>query len=177
MNPPTKAIAHEFRRHHDLATRALAWVDDRSFFERPAHGANPLAVLVKHLAGNLTYRWTNFPHLDESERNRDAEFILTEADTREVLEQAWNRGWKAVFDAFDRVRDADLNRIVVIQNEPHTVLQAMLRGMTHAVYHTGQIVLLVRVLRPESPWLTIAPGQSLQRTGHYLRHPTTERSA
>jgi hypothetical protein len=164
-------LAHEFRRHQDLAERALVQLDDRDFFRRPAPHVNPAALIVKHLAGNLASRWTDFLTSDGEKptRDRDAEFLLGDSDTRPNLMAAWQQGWKALFDTLATLRDPDLDRAITIRGEPHTVRQALLRGMSHVAYHTGQILYLVRLLRPESAWLTIAPGQSRQHEPGYRK--------
>ena len=164
-------LAREFRRHKGLADRALAQLDDRDFFRRPAEHVNPPALIVKHLAGNLASRWTDFltSDGDKPTRDRDAEFTLTEQDTRASLLAAWERGWQALFDTLAGLSDADFGKTVTIRGEPHTVYRALVRGLTHAAYHTGQILYLARLLRPDGPWLTIPPGQSRAHSrGSYL---------
>ncbi len=152
----------EFERYKVLADRAIAQLDDQEFFRRPAAHVNPVALIVKHLGGNLVSRWTDFLMTDgeKPSRDRDGEFLLTGQDTRADLLAAWERGWRALFDTLEGLRDSDLDKSVTIRGEIHTVRQALLRGMLHAAYHTGQILYLVRLLRPESTWLTVAPGQS-----------------
>src|SRR5262245_27536300 len=162
-------LLHEFRRHKSLADGALAQLTDQEFLQRPAAHVNPVALIVKHLAGNLVSRWTDFLSTDgeKPSRNRDGEFALTDKDTRSNLLAAWERGWTTLFDAVANLREADLDRQVTIRGEPHTVRQALLRGATHAAYHTGQILYLVRLLRPDSAWLTVPPGQSRNVPGAY----------
>ena len=135
---------------------------DEEFFQRPAPQINSVAIIVKHLAGNLRSRWTDFLTTDGEKptRNRDDEFAITPADTRASLLAAWEEGWKAVFQAVDGLVAADLEMAITIRGERQSVTQAILRGMTHAAYHVGQIMYLVRMLEPESTWLTIAPGKS-----------------
>ncbi len=164
-------LVREYRQAKDLADRAMSQLSDEDFFRRPAGHVNPIALVVKHLAGNLASRWTDFLTSDGEKpwRNRDFEFVLTPEDTRTNLMAAWARGWQALFTAAAALTDADLDRVVTIRGEPHTALQALLRGVTHAAYHTGQILYLTRLLQPESAWLTIAPGQSGGRRGQYLQ--------
>jgi hypothetical protein len=164
-------LRHDFRRHKDLADRAMAHLDDREFVRRPADHVNPVALIVKHLAGNLASRWTDFLTTDgeKASRDRDGEFLLTEQDTRASLLAAWERGWKALFDTLEGLRESDLDKSVTIRGESHRVTQALLRGLSHAAYHTGQILYLVRLWRPDSPWLTVAPGQSRKVRGGYLQ--------
>jgi uncharacterized damage-inducible protein DinB len=162
-------VRGEFRRHKGLADRALAELDDAQFFQKPGTLVNPVALIVKHLAGNMASRWTDFLTTDgeKASRDRDSEFLITESDTRVHLMDSWERGWSTLFDTLAGLKDSDLERTVTIRGEPHTVRQALLRGMTHVAYHTGQIAYLVRWIRPESAWLTIRPGQSRGVAGTY----------
>jgi uncharacterized damage-inducible protein DinB len=165
-----EAIAHEFRRHRGLAERALAAVDDDAFFHRPTAETNSLALIVKHLAGNLRARWSDLFSSDGEKptRDRDREFVLEPGDSRVALMAAWAEGWGALEATLEGLHAADLARLTSIRGEPHSVLQALLRGATHAAYHSGQILLLVRMLVPRSPWLTIAPGASAAIGRSYL---------
>jgi uncharacterized damage-inducible protein DinB len=164
-------ILYEFRHHKELADKALAALSDGAFFHRPGEEVNPAALIVKHLAGNLTSRWTDFLTTDGEKptRNRDDEFRLTDQDTRESLRVAWEKGWQVLFSTLATLKESDLSRTVNIRGEEHTVMQALLRGATHAAYHTGQILYLARLLRPGSPWLTVTPGASSSLPGKYLR--------
>ena len=170
MTDILKNFEHEFGRHKELADRAMAELSDEAFFARPADHVNSVAIIVKHLAGNLRSRWTDFLTSDgeKSDRNRDGEFVLTDQDTRANLLAAWERGWLAVFGAVAGLTEGDLEKKITIRGEPHTVFQALLRGLNHAAYHTGQILYVVRLLRPDSQWLTIAPGQSRTHDRRYL---------
>lgn len=167
-------LTHEFRRHKDLADRAMAQLDDEQFFRRPGEAVNPVALIVKHLAGNLASRWSDFLTTDGNKpsRDRDREFLLTEQDTRANLLSAWERGWQTLYDTLAGLQMSDLEKTVTIRGEAHTVVQALLRGVTHAAYHTGQILYVARLLRPDAVWLTIAPGQSRShQRGAYRRTP------
>jgi hypothetical protein len=163
-------LTHEYRRHKDLADRATAPLTDDEFFRRPAPHVNPIALIVKHLGGNLASRWSDFLTTDGEKptRDRDGEFLLTEHDTRASLTAAWERGWQALFATLATLTEADLGKTVQIRGEAFTVTQAMLRGATHAAYHVGQILYVARLLRPDTPYLTIAPGQSQGHRGQYL---------
>jgi uncharacterized damage-inducible protein DinB len=160
----------EFRRYRMQCEKALASVADDQFFQRPAPAVNPLALIVKHLAGNLRSRWTDFLTTDgeKPDRNRDQEFELNPTDTRAALMAAWERGWEALFGTLAALGEADLGRTVAIRGEPHTVAQALLRSVNHAAYHAGQIMYVSRMLSPDAPWLTIAPGQSAAHRPGYL---------
>src|SRR5215470_6341702 len=135
-------LRYDFARHKDLADRAMANLNDEEFFRRPAAHANPVALIVKHLGGNLASRWTDFLTSDgeKESRDRDGEFLLTEQDTRANLLAAWERGWGVLLATLESLRDSDLDRTVTIRGESQTARQALLRGMGHVAYHTGQIL-------------------------------------
>jgi uncharacterized damage-inducible protein DinB len=170
MSDLLAVLTHEFRRHKDLADRAIAPLSDEQFFVRPGSNVNPIALIVKHLAGNLRSRWTDLLTTDgeKPDRDRDAEFVLTADDTRARLLSAWDAGWEAVFATLDELEPADLDRPITIRGEPHTVQQALVRGLAHAAYHVGQILYLSRLLAPGSEWLTIPPGHSKSWYVKYL---------
>jgi uncharacterized damage-inducible protein DinB len=131
---------------------------------------NPIALIVKHLAGNLKSRWSDFLTSDGEKptRLRDREYVLEEQDTRARLMEDWHKAWAVLAATLRELSNDHLNRQVTIRGEPHTVLQALLRGVDHVAYHAGQILYLARLLSPESPWLTIAPGKSADHPGAYL---------
>jgi hypothetical protein len=112
---------------------------------------------VKHVAGNLLSRWTDFLTADgeKPNRNRDAEFEQMPTDTRAAMMAAWERGWETLFTALAPLGDADLNRIVRIRGEELSVSQAVTRQLTHYSYHVGQIVYLAKHFRGES-WKTLS---------------------
>jgi uncharacterized damage-inducible protein DinB len=169
MNDFLADLHYEFRRLKGLADRAMAQLDDQEFFRRQRALVNPVALIVKHLAGNMASRWTDFLTTDgeKASRDRDGEFRLTEHDTRPNLLTAWERGWELFFDTLAGLSDSDLMKTVTIRGERQTARQALLRGMSHVAYHTGQVLYLVRLARPESPWLSIPPGQSRGFPGNY----------
>ena len=162
-------LTHEFRRHKEMADKAMSQLSDDQFFQRPGELVNPVALIVKHVGGNLTSRWTDFLTTDGEKptRDRDGEFRLTEQDTRARLLAAWEAGWKTLFDTIAGLKESDLGKTVLIRGEPHTAYQALLRAVTHAAYHVGQITYLTRLLRPDATWLTIPPGQSRGVQGGY----------
>ena len=170
-------VVTEFRRHQHLAEQALAPLDDDAFFHRPGEQVNPLALIVKHVAGNLRSRWTDFLTTDgdKPDRNRDGEFEILEGDSRERLMAAWQEGFRALFSTLESLSEADLDKTVTIRGEQHTVRQAMLRSLTHTVYHVGQILYVSRLVCPERNWLTIAPGKSRSWSGKYLAEEKSAR--
>lgn len=162
-------IRLEFRRHKEQAERAMSELDDAGFVLAPGALVNPVALIVKHMAGNMASRWRDFLTTDGEKptRDRDGEFVLSESDTRAALMAAWQLGWAALFDSLDHLTEADLPRTITIRGEKHTAQQALLRSLTHAAYHTGQILYLVRLLNPQAKWQTVAPGKSREHRPSY----------
>jgi hypothetical protein len=164
-----------FRKQKELAEKAFQQVGDQDFFRKPGEHSNSIAIIMKHVAGNLVSRWTDFLTTDGDKpgRDRDAEFVIGPEDTRPTLLTAWERGWKVLFETLAGLKEEDLLKKVTIRREELTVLQASHRSLTHTSYHVGQIVYLSRLLTKEGwNWITIPPGQSQQakaRGGDYLK--------
>jgi len=146
-----------------LAEGALAQLRDDEFFQSPGPESNSAAVLVRHLAGNMRSRFTDFLTSDgeKPDRNRDGEFEVPPSASRADLMKAWEEGWKTVFDAIDALAAADVLRPVTIRGEPHSVLQALGRQQAHYAQHVGQIVYVAKLLRG-GEWrsLSIPRGKS-----------------
>jgi uncharacterized damage-inducible protein DinB len=134
-----------FRYYKKLADRAMAQVTDEQLFATLDEEANSIAVVVKHMAGNMRSRWTDFLTTDgeKPNRNRDTEFEDPPA-TRAALLELWEDGWAHLFQAIEPLTDADLARTVTIRGEPHSVMQAINRQVAHYPHHVGQIVLLAK---------------------------------
>jgi hypothetical protein len=145
-----------FRNYKQMAEKALAQVSDEEFFAAIDAEANSTAVIVKHIAGNLRSRWTDFLTSDgeKSDRNRDTEFELMD-DSRESLMQFWETGWQTLFAAIEPLTVEDFGRFITIRGEPHTICEALNRQMTHYAYHVGQIVLLAKHFR-SADWKTLS---------------------
>jgi hypothetical protein len=152
-----RSTIDEYRRHKTLADRALAQATDEHFFAVPAPESNSLALIVKHVAGNLRSRFTDFLDSDGEKpgRDRDREFEITPEDTRASLMEAWETGWARLFGALEPLGEEELRRTVHIRGEPHTVVGALQRSLAHTVSHTGQIVLLAKLLAGAS-WRTLS---------------------
>lgn len=153
----------QFRKYRKLGEGALAQVGDEDFFRAIDTESNSIALVVKHLAGNLRSRWTDFLTADGEKpgRDRDEEFEARSTDSRERLMASWEEGWAILFDALASLRGDDLLREVRIRREPHTVVQAVHRQMTHYAYHVGQIVFLARQFAgPRWKSLSIPKGKS-----------------
>ncbi|MEE8277979.1 MAG: DUF1572 family protein [Thermoanaerobaculia bacterium] len=136
----------QLRKYKELADRAIAQVSGEQMFQALDDESNSIAIVMKHLAGNMRSRWTDFLTSDgeKADRHRDREFELEEADTRERLVAAWEAGWEQAIGAVSAIGWQDLERTVTIRGEPHTVIEAINRQLTHYAYHVGQIVLLAR---------------------------------
>jgi uncharacterized damage-inducible protein DinB len=134
-----------FRYYKKLSERAMAQCPDVGLFATLDAESNSIAIIVKHMAGNMRSRWTDFLTKDgeKPDRHRDTEFEEP-PKTRAELMELWERGWKYVFDALQPLSDADLTRTITIRTEPHSVTQAINRQVAHYSYHVGQIVFLAR---------------------------------
>ena len=152
-----------FRGHKRLAEGAMAQLADDELFALIDPEANSIAIIVKHLAGNMRSRWTNFLTTDgdKPDRHRDTEFEMQPGATRAELMQWWEEGWALLFQAVESLQPEDLVRTVYIRGQEHTVLQAINRQVMHYAYHVGQIVLLAKHARgAEWKSLSIPKGQS-----------------
>lgn len=136
----------EFRSLKRLAEKAMAQVSDHDFFAALDPHTNSIAIIVKHIAGNLRSRWRDFLTADgeKPDRRRDLEFELEPADSRSSLLERWEDGWATLLDTLEALTPEDLSREVVIRGEPHPVLKAVNRSLAHAAEHIGQIVLLAK---------------------------------
>ena len=145
-----------FRSAKKLAERAMEQIADDEFFATIDEEANSIALIVKHIAGNLRSRWTDFLTTDgeKADRNRDTEFELI-GEKREALMKFWEEGWQILFDSIEPLRAEDFSRTVTIRGEPHTVVEAINRQLTHYSYHIGQIVLLAKHFRSKE-WKTLS---------------------
>ena len=134
-----------FRNYKKLGERAMEQVTDQQLVIAIDEEANSIAIIVKHMAGNMRSRWTDFLTTDgeKPDRNRDSEFFDPPA-TRAALMEVWENGWSHVFRALEPLSDADLSRTVTIRGEPHCVMQAINRQIAHYAHHVGQIVLLAK---------------------------------
>jgi hypothetical protein len=134
-----------FRYYKRLGERAMTQCSDDALFTVLDAESNSIAIIVKHMAGNMRSRWTDFLTSDgeKPDRNRDTEFEAP-PKTRTELMEMWERGWKLLFGALEPLSDADLTRTITIRTEPHSIMQAINRQIAHYSYHVGQIVYLAR---------------------------------
>lgn len=156
-----------FRGHKRLADEAIAQVTDEQFFAAPHAEDNSIAIIVKHMAGNLRSRFTDFLTSDGEKpyRNRDQEFLIAEETNRKAMLAWWDQQWDALFETLNSLAPEDLEKTVTIRAQPHSVLQALQRSLAHQAYHTGQIVWLAKHWKSDG-WktLSVAKGQSDQYT-------------
>ena len=164
MNDWLADALRELGKYKSLAERAVAQVPDERWFTRLDPESNSLALVMKHMAGNMRSRWTDFLTSDgeKPDRDRDGEFE-DQDDTPATVRARWEDGWQRVLAAIEPLAAADLARTVTIRGEPHTVQQAIQRQLTHYAYHVGQIVLLAKHLTgPAFESLSIPRGRSAE---------------
>jgi Protein of unknown function (DUF1572) len=153
-----------FRYYKHLAERAMAQITEEQIYAVLDAEANSIAVIVKHMAGNLRSRWTDFLTTDgeKPDRDRDSEFSGPPRP-RAALIELWEQGWEALFTALEPLSDDDLARKITIRGEAHSVMQAINRQIGHYAYHCGQIVLLAKHCQQDK-WqsLSIPRGRSAQ---------------
>lgn len=175
------SIRHLYRSQKATGDGALAQLAEDQMLAARGEGCNSIAVLVRHMRGNMLSRWTGFPDADGEKpwRDRDAEFEQPDAATREEVLQWWEEGWTACFAALDALAAEDLGRTTSIRGQRHTVLEALLRQLHHYGYHTGQIVLLAR-WQAGGDWRTLSIARGASRdyspTGRHGEPPVEGRA-
>lgn len=145
------------RAYKKLADKAIAQLKDGEIFQTLDEEGNSVAVIMKHLAGNMFSRWTDFLTTDgeKTNRNRDMEFVIEPETTQKDVVDYWEKGWQVVFEALEPLTAADLMRKVSIRGEEHTVLQAINRQLMHYPNHIGQIIFLAKHFR-STEWNTLS---------------------
>jgi hypothetical protein len=174
MRDIVASIEAEFRRYRTLGEGAFGQVEDADLGRAAPGDGNSLATLIQHISGNFKSRFTDFLSTDGEKpwRDREGEFTAQSAP-RTALMAEWDSGWKTVFDALGRLSDADLGRTVTIRGQPLAVREALVRSLSHAGYHVGQMVMLGRSIRGgQWRFLSIPPGKSRE----YNMSPTMEKA-
>lgn len=140
----------DFRKLKLLSEKAMIQLEDHQLFLKPQAESNSIAVIVQHMSGNMVSRWTDFYTTDgeKPDRKRDHEFEERKM-TRSELMELWERGWTVFLQVMDEMKGTDLEKLVHIRKEPHTVLKAVIRQHSHYSYHTGQIVQLAKQIKGE----------------------------
>lgn len=156
-------LKKQFAYYKLLANKTIDQVPRETLFWQPDAESNSIAIIMKHMAGNMLSRWTDFMTTDGEKpwRNRDQEFVANPEHSEDLI-LYWNRGWHCLEEALDTLDEQTIMHIIYIRNEGHTVLEAMLRQLAHYSYHVGQIVFLGKMIQQEK-WqsLSIPKGQSL----------------
>ena len=157
----------EFERYKGLGEKVLAQLTDDDLHYKPDSESNSVYIIVKHMAGNMRSRWTDFLTTDgeKADRNRDGEFLEDDADRADVLAM-WETGWDCLFTALAALTVDDLRKTVLIRNHPHTVVEAIVRQLTHYAHHVGQMAYVGKHLKQED-WVTLSipKGKSAEYLG------------
>ena len=172
-----------FRSNKGFADKAISQLSDDKLHVALDGNTNSIAVIMKHVAGNLLSRWTDFLTTDGEKpwRNRDEEFVDTFSN-REQLIDYWESGWTTLFNSLSALSGSDLAKSVTIRGEVHSVPLAMQRSLAHTTYHIGQIMLISRILAGDN-WTTITIprggstnfNQRVWGAGHYQTPPGSEK--
>ncbi len=161
-NTIISGIIKQFEYYKTAADKTFDQLSFDDMNWQPNDTSNSISIIVKHMVGNMLSRWTNFLTEDGEKdwRHREQEFVATYTTKNDVL-QAWEKGWDCLFDAIQPLKDSDLERIVYIRNEKHTVAEAIFRQLGHYPYHIGQIAYIGKLLK-DNHWksLSIPKGQS-----------------
>ncbi len=146
----------QFLMYKKLGEGAMQQVADEQLFWQPNEDSNSIATIVKHLRGNMLSRWTDFLTTDGEKpwRERDSEFE-NDWNSRAILMEKWEEGWKCLFNALDSITDDDLEKIIYIRNEGHTALEAINRQLAHYPYHVGQIIYIGKLLASDN-WKSLS---------------------
>ncbi len=145
-----------FEYYKTLGDRSFEQLSDEQIFWKFNEESNSIAIIVKHLAGNMLSRWTNFLTEDGEKlwRNRDEEFVDTFVTKQDVLDY-WGKGWKCLFDALKQINDENLYSTIYIRSEAHSVADAVLRQLSHYPYHIGQMVYIAKMIKNQD-WQTLS---------------------
>jgi len=157
-----KSAQKQFQYYKNLGEKTFAQLNEEELFWQPAPEANSMAIIVKHMVGNMLSRWTNFLTEDgeKSWRHRDDEFMNSYTSKNDIL-NAWEQGWHCLFNALEQISDHQLENIIHIRNQGHTITEAINRQLCHYSYHVGQLVFIGRMLKADE-WksLSIPKNQS-----------------
>lgn len=160
-----------FLYYKELGDKTFFQLNDEQLFWQPNSESNSIAVIVKHLSGNMISRWTNFLIEDGEKpwRNRDTEFI-NDLKSRDEMLELWEKGWAVLLEALDQINENNIQQTVFIRGEKHTVLDAVLRQLAHYPYHIGQIIYAAKILKNED-WqnLSIPKSKSAQYNTEMLK--------
>ena len=151
-----------FKYYKSVTEKSIKQLNDKQIHKPPQPEQNSIAILMKHLAGNMISRWTNFRTEDGEKpwRDRETEFV-DDFESRQELIDYWEKGWGVLFDALESIEDDELESIIYIRNDGHKLMEAIERHLAYVAYHTGQIVYLAKMYAGEN-WqsLTIPKGKT-----------------
>ena len=155
-NEYLKIVQERFESVKDLGDKTISQLAEKDIHWKLNEASNSIAIIAKHLSGNMISRWTDFLTTDgeKSTRNRDQEFEEDVTSKQEMIIN-WEKGWDTLFDALNSLENQDLLKNVTIRGERHTVLEAIERQMAHYAYHVGQIVYVGKQLKDEN-WKTLS---------------------
>ncbi|HEK20548.1 DUF1572 family protein [Mucilaginibacter sp.] len=156
MDSYLESSRKQFNYYKILAEKAVEQLTDEQLFWRPDAESNSIAIIMNHIAGNMLSRFTDFLTTDGEKpwRNRDAEFEATEQSRAAIFEN-WNKAWECLFNSLDTLKQEDLESIVYIRNDGHTVMEAINRQLAHYPYHVGQIVYIAKIQQGSS-WQSLS---------------------
>ncbi len=156
-----ESVIKQFEYYKMLGDKTFTQISEEKFFWQFNEDSNSIAIIVNHLWGNMLSRWTDFLTTDGEKdwRNRDAEFENSITTKQEVIEK-WDEGWKVFLDTLKSLKDEDLEKVIYIRNQGHTVLEAINRQLAHYPYHVGQIVFIGKVSSEKWNSLSIPKGKS-----------------
>ncbi len=161
------SVLFRFQMYKTMGDRALAQLEEEDFAWAPGGDSNSIRVILQHLHGNMLSRWKDFLTTDgeKADRNRDGEFLEDDADRADVLAM-WETGWDCLFTALAALTVDDLRKTVLIRNHPHTVVEAIVRQLTHYAHHVGQMAYIGKHLKQEG-WVTLSipKGKSAEYLG------------
>ena len=162
----------QFEYYKLLGEKTFNQMPDEKLFWQMNEDSNSVATIVKHLSGNMLSRWTDFLNSDgEKEwRNRDAEFE-NDMDTRQKMMTVWQAGWEVFLQTLNDLTEADLDKMIYIRNQGHTVMEAINRQLAHYPYHIGQIVYIGKLCATEWQSLSIPRGNSQQFNAEKFSKP------
>lgn len=173
MGSVVRSIEAEYQRYRRLGEGAIGQLSDSELCQKPSGESNSVATMVWHIAGNLESRFTDFLTADGEKpwRDRESEFLLRNVTKAEITRK-WDAGWQVLFSVLRGLEDSQLEKTVMIRDQPLTVCEALLRSLAHLSFHVGQIVFLAKSIRGASwEYLSIPPGQS----SAYNQNPTMEK--
>ncbi|MBH1960426.1 MAG: DUF1572 family protein [Flavobacteriia bacterium] len=160
-----------FLYYKELGDKTFVQLNDEQLRWQPNSESNSIAVIVKHLSGNMISRWTNFLIEDGEKpwRNRDTEFV-SDIKSRDQMLELWKKGWAVLFEALNQITENNIHQTVFIRGEKHTVLDAVLRQLAHYPYHIGQIIYVAKILK-NGDWqnLSIPKSKSAEYNTEMLK--------